>query len=69
MIAHCPSLELGGKCIGGSRLLLRAARDRKTGELVGAHAVSAKFGTPRCEFITQLAWVEEAENRELGGVW
>lgn len=67
VIAHCPSLDLGGKCVAGARLLLRAARDKK-GKLIGGSAVG-KYGTPKCEFITQLVRCEEPENRELGGVW
>ena len=58
-IAHVPSLAMGGKCVPGATLLLRPARDRK-GVKVAATAVSPKFGTPKCEFIAQLLYVDES---------
>merc|ERR1711871_644107 len=67
VIVHVPSLDMGGKCAPGSRLLAKPARDRK-GNLVGSNAVG-KYGTPKCEFIAQLVRVEESENKSLGGVW
>jgi len=63
VLAHVPSLDLGGKCLPGMTLLLKPARDKK-GSLVGADAVSAQYGTPKCEFIAQLARVDESE---IGG--
>ena len=57
-IAHVPNLDMGGKCIPGTTLLLKPARTPK-GDLVGAHAVSPKYGTPKCEFHTQLVYVDE----------
>lgn len=59
-IAHVPSLDMGGKCVVGVLLLLKPARDRK-GEKVGSQAVSPKYGTPKCEFITQLLHLDESE--------
>ena len=56
-IAHVPCMDMGGKCIPGAQLLLKIARDRK-GVPVGAN-VMGKFGTPKCEFITQLLWNDE----------
>merc|ERR1712032_1218514 len=55
--------------MGGVDMLLRPARDRK-GALVGSKAVG-KYGTPKCEFITQLVLVSEPENRHINarGVW
>ena len=49
-IAHVPSLNLGGKCISGSRCLMKFAR-KTTGkkERVGSDEVSKKYGTPKCE--------------------
>eukprot|EP00939_MAST-03C_sp_MAST-3C-sp1_P001963 g1963.t1 len=67
-IAHAPAMDLGGKCFEGVPMILRLARDRK-GNLVGPNAVSKKYGTPRCELITQLVRCEEAENAKLGGTW
>jgi DNA-binding sugar fermentation-stimulating protein len=66
-LAHMPSLDLGGKCIAGSEVLLKAAVDRK-GQPVGATA-TGKYGTPKCEFIMQLLRVNEPENAHLGGCW
>lgn len=67
-IAHAPAMDLGGKYFEGVPMILRLARDRK-GNLVGPNAVSKKYGTPRCELITQLVRCEEAENAKLGGTW
>jgi len=53
-IAHVPSLDLGGKCLAGAKVLVKPAVDAK-GRLVGPDAVSPKYGTPKCEFICQLA--------------
>jgi DNA-binding sugar fermentation-stimulating protein len=58
-IAHVPCMDMGGKCIPGAQLLLKIARDRK-GVPVGAN-VMGKFGTPKCEFITQLLWNDESQ--------
>lgn len=58
-ICHVPSLDMGGKCVAGSQLLVRAARDKK-GQKVSADAVSQKYGTPKCEFISQLLYVDES---------
>lgn len=66
-IAHMPSMDMGGKCVAGARVLMRPATD-KAGRPVGADA-TGKFGTPKCEFITQLLRVEEPENAGSGGVW
>ena len=49
-----PSLDLGGKCVAGSRILVKPALDTK-GNLVGPDAVNPKYGTPKCEFHCQLA--------------
>merc|ERR1711968_38816 len=51
-------MDMGGKCIEGANLLVRVATDAK-GNPVGKDAVSAKYGTPKCEFITQLLWNNE----------
>ena len=52
-IGHFPSLELGGKCVPGSVVHLKPARNAKGG-LVGPNGVSPKYGTPKCEFICQV---------------
>lgn len=57
-IAHVPNLDMGGKCVPGVTLLLKPARNPK-GVKVGANGVSPKYGTPKCEFITQLLHVDE----------
>ena len=49
-----PSLDLGGKCVAGSTILVKPALDTK-GNLVGPDAVNPKYGTPKCEFHCQLA--------------
>lgn len=59
-ICHVPNLDMGGKCVPGTTLLMKAARDKK-GNLVGKDAVSPKYGTPKCEFIAQLLRVDESD--------
>ncbi|KAJ1458396.1 hypothetical protein M885DRAFT_512797 [Pelagophyceae sp. CCMP2097] len=54
-ICHVPSMELGGKCCAGATVLVKRAVVKKGGPLVGSEATSAKYGTPKCEFICQLA--------------
>merc|ERR1711871_524023 len=68
-ITHVPNLDMGGKCSAGARILMKRARDSKK-QIVGASAVG-KYGTPKCEFISQLLWVEEEETADCpdGGVW
>lgn len=51
---------MGGKCVAGTEMLLKLARDRK-GALVGPNALG-KYGTPKCEFHTQLIRVHEPGN-------
>ena len=58
-IAHVPCMDMGGKCIQGASLLLKIATDRK-GNPVGSNALG-KYGTPKCEFITQLLWNDEQD--------
>jgi hypothetical protein len=55
-------LDLGGKCVVGSQLLVKVAVDRK-GMPVGANGVSPQYGTPKCELIAQLVKVP----RLIGG--
>ena len=66
MSRHVPNLDMGGKCVSGIEMLLKPARDRK-GVLLGRNAVSKKYGTPKCEFHTQLIKVKESENSHLNG--
>eukprot|EP00747_Dinoflagellata_sp_TGD_P024479 gnl/TRDRNA2_/TRDRNA2_130580_c1_seq1.p1 gnl/TRDRNA2_/TRDRNA2_130580_c1~~gnl/TRDRNA2_/TRDRNA2_130580_c1_seq1.p1 ORF type:complete len:507 (-),score=56.74 gnl/TRDRNA2_/TRDRNA2_130580_c1_seq1:67-1587(-) len=66
-IAHMPSLDMGGKCIAGTQVLLKPAVDKK-GQPLGAN-VLGKYGTPKCEFILQLIHCREPENAHLGGCW
>lgn len=66
-LAHVPALDMGGLCVTGSRLLLKPAVDAK-GRLVGSKAVGS-YGTPKCEFILQLVYVSEPENKAMGGCW
>lgn len=58
-LAHVPNLDMGGKCRPGAKLLLRQARDYQ-GNPVKSDAVNPKFGTPKCEFIAQLLYVDES---------
>jgi len=60
VICHVPNLDIGGKCIPGAMMLVKPARDRQ-GMLVGSTAVSPKYGTPKCEFISQLLCVDETK--------
>jgi len=66
-LAHVPSLDMGGLCVTGSKLLLKLAVDRK-GKPIGSNAVGA-YDTPKCEFILQLVYVSEHENENIGGCW
>jgi len=66
-LAHCPSLDMGGLCVAGSKVLLKKATDSK-GKPIGANAVGA-YGTPKCEFIMQLVYVDEPECKQFGKVW
>jgi DNA-binding sugar fermentation-stimulating protein len=50
---------MGGKCVPGAVLLVKPARN-KNGGPVGANAVNAKYGTPKCEFHAQLLHVDES---------
>lgn len=59
-ICHLPNLDMGGKCVEGSTLVMKPARDKK-GNLVGPNATSPKFGTPKCEYIAQLLRVDESQ--------
>lgn len=67
-IVHVPSLDMGGKCVTGARVMMKPARDRK-GELVGPDKVSTKYDTPKCEFIVQLLYVPEAEFEGGENIW
>lgn len=58
VLTHVPNLNMGGKCVPESTLLVKPARDRK-GVKVGPNAVNPKFGTPKCEMISQLLYVDE----------
>ena len=53
VLVHVPNLDMGGKCISGSTILMKPARDRK-GKLIGKDAINTKYNTPKCEFIAQL---------------
>lgn len=66
-LAHVPALDMGGLCVTGSKLLLKRAVDGK-GRPIGSKAVGA-YGTPKCEFILQLVYVSEPENKDIGGCW
>lgn len=66
-LAHVPALDMGGLCVTGSKLLLKLAVDGK-GRPIGSKAVGA-YGTPKCEFILQLVYVNEPENKHMGGCW
>ena len=68
-IVHVPAFDIGQACKAGVDMLLRPARDSK-GILIGSTAVG-KHGTPKCEFIAQLARISEPENRHISplGVW
>jgi DNA-binding sugar fermentation-stimulating protein len=58
-IAHVPAMDMGGKLVEDAQLLLKPATDKKN-RPVGKDAVSPKYGTPKCEFITQLLRVDES---------
>jgi len=67
VLAHMPSMDMGGKCVPGAEVLLRLATDKK-GNLVGDSAIG-QYGTPKCEYIMQLLRVNEPENSAMGGCW
>lgn len=58
-LAHVPNLDMGGKCVRGVKLLVKPQKD-KQGNLLGPNAVNPKYGTPKCEFVTQLLWCDES---------
>lgn len=64
-IAHVPSLDMGGKCVAGSVVMMKPAVDRK-GIPIGPDSLSKKYNTPKCEFIVQLLKVED---ERVGDVW
>ena len=68
-IAHATFMVMGNQCKPGKDMLLRPARN-KNGTLVGNNSLG-KHGTPKCEFISQLARILEPENRHIDplGVW
>jgi hypothetical protein len=68
VLAHVPSMDLGGKCVAGKILLLKPAMDAK-GRLVGPDAKSAKYDTPKCEFIAQLVRVDGCASTGTSDVW
>jgi DNA-binding sugar fermentation-stimulating protein len=59
VIVHMPSLDMCGKCVPGATLLVKPAK--KT----NGPAVSAKYGTPKCEFIAQLLLVNDNNNATI----
>jgi len=65
-LVHVPSLDMGGKCVRGAAMLMKPARDAKTGQLVGPNAVSSKYGTPKCQYIAQLLWCDEGKYDSVG---
>lgn len=70
VIAHAPSLELGGKCIPQATLVLQRARDKKGNAVTEED--KGKFGTPKCQYITRLCEVQEQEAEKYspdGKVW
>lgn len=64
VLVHVPNLDMGGKCVPGSHLLVRPARD-KNGVKLGPNAVNPKFQTPKCEFSAQLLRVDESAYHPL----
>lgn len=67
-ICHLPSMDMGGKARPGVPVVMKPALDRK-GQPVGPDAVSAKYGTPKCEFIGQLIHCLERDNEAIGGCY
>lgn len=67
-IAHMPSMDMGGKCVPGVEVLLRPQVDKASGKPIGPD-VLGKYGTPKCEFITQLLLCTEPENAATGTCW
>jgi len=66
-IAHCPSMDMGGKLFEGVEVLLRPATD-KAGKPVGSDQMG-KYGTPKCEFIMLMLRCCEPENSDTAGCW
>ncbi|GKY92729.1 hypothetical protein MPSEU_000242900 [Mayamaea pseudoterrestris] len=57
-LVHVPSLDMCGKCVPGATILVKPAKT-SNGKLVGADALSPKYGTPKCEFTSQLLLVDD----------
>ena len=64
VLVHVPNLDMGGKCVPGTKILMKPARDKK-GNLVGSNAINPKYGTPKCEYIAQLIRVDDTERCRL----
>ena len=62
-VVHAPSLDMGGKFLPGTRVLCRR-QPGVTPDTLGKH------GTPKCELITQLMWLDGGDEDEGSkGVW
>jgi DNA-binding sugar fermentation-stimulating protein len=59
VLVHVPALDMCGKCVSGATVLVKPARKPNNGDKIGPDAVSAKYGTPKCEFTAQLVWVDD----------
>ena len=62
-LVHLPNLDMGGKCRPGVKVLVKPSRDRK-GRKISATA-TGKYGTPKCQFSSQLLWVNESAYGQL----
>ena len=58
VLVHVPNLDMGGKCVPGTQIVMKPARDKK-GNLIGKDAINPKYGTPKCEYIAQLIRVDD----------
>lgn len=62
-LVHLPSLDMGGKCRPGVKLLVKPSRDRKGHKVLATDV--GKFGTPKCQFSGQLLFVDESADGQL----
>lgn len=54
-IVHLPSMDMGGKCIQNTKILVK--KSKNSGKI-------GKYGKPTCDYISQAIFVNEYENNQ-----
>ena len=57
-LVHLPNLDMGGKCVPQSTLLVMPFRE-KDGTIRSVTATGGKYNTPKCQYKAQLLYVDE----------